>query len=186
MLTYALYLSDSIISQKQSSWLKDLLVVGMASILIALCAPLSIKLPFTPVPFALAPQLCLAIGAVLGSRRGALAVLAYLFQGAMGLPVFALGTSGLLPLLGPRGGYLLGYVAAAYACGYLIERIRERSGYKTFLALVAGNTIIFLFGVTQLSLFIGLKSAILLGMLPFLPTEALKLLLVYRGIKRFA
>lgn len=185
-MTQVLY-SDAV-SKKLSSWspwLIDFFRIGMGSILIAFCAPISIQLPFTPVPIALAPHLCLALGVVLGSRRGALAVLAYLFQGAMGLPVFALGDAGFLHLLGPRGGYLLGYAAAAYVTGYLIEKMRERTAYKTFLALTIGNGIIYLLGVAQLSLFIGFKSAIFLGMLPFLLGDILKLLLVYKGIKHF-
>ena len=177
MLTHALS-SPNVIAQKHSSWLRDLFLIGMGSVFIALCSPLSIQLPFTPVPLALAPHLCLALGAMLGSRRGALAVLAYLFQGVMGLPVFALGASGLLHLFAPRGGYLLGYVAATYLTGYLIERMQERSAYKTFLALAMGNGIIYVLGVAQLSLFIGFKSAVLLGVLPFLLGDALKLLIV--------
>jgi biotin transport system substrate-specific component len=157
----------------------------MGSILIALCSSISIRLPFTPVPLAIAPHVCLALGAILGRNRGALAVLAYLFQGAMGFPVFALGASGLLHLLGPRGGYLIGYAAAAYVTGFLIERMREKTAYKTFMALAAGNGIIYLLGVSQLSLFIGFKSAVLLGMVPFLLGDALKLFVVYRGANRF-
>lgn len=184
MSTRAFYPSD-VISQKQSFWLKDLFLIGIGSVLIALCAPISIILPFTPVPLALAPHLCLAFGVILGSKRGALAVLAYLLQGVMGLPVFALGDSGLLHLLGPRGGYLLGYVAATYVTGYLVEKMRDRNVYKTFIALATGNGIIYLLGVSQLSLFIGLKSAVLLGMIPFLLGDALKLLVIYKGMKRF-
>ena len=67
----------------------------------------------------------------------------------------------------------------------LIEKMRERTAYKTFLALVTGNGIIYLLGVSQLSLFIGFKSAVLLGMFPFLLGDALKLLVVSKGIKRF-
>jgi biotin transport system substrate-specific component len=181
MMTTVAYPSSAV----RSSWLKDLALIGMGSILIVLCAPLSIKLPFTPVPIALTPHVCLALGAVLGRTRGALAVLTYLLQGALGFPVFALGASGLAYACGPLGGYLLGYAAAAYVTGTLIERMRERSAYKTFLALAAGNAVIYLLGISQLSLFIGFKSAVLLGMLPFLIGDALKLLLVYRGINKF-
>jgi biotin transport system substrate-specific component len=182
MLTHTLGSSISL-SQKRSSFWEDLLLVCLGSFLIVLCAPLSIKLPFTPIPIVLTSHLCLALGALLGSRRGALAVLTYLFQGAMGLPVFALGASGWLHLLGPRGGYLLGWVAAAYVTGYLMENMREKTAWKTFLSLVAGNGIIYLFGIPQLSLFMGFKSALLLGMLPFLIGDAFKLLAVYKGIK---
>jgi biotin transporter BioY len=66
MLTHVAYPSD-VISQKQSSWLQDLFLIGIGSVLISLCAPISIKLPFTPVPLALAPHLCLALGVMLGA-----------------------------------------------------------------------------------------------------------------------
>ncbi len=102
----------------------------------------------------------------------------------MGLPIFALGASGLLHLLGPRGGYLFGYAAAAYVTGYLIERIRQPAGYKTFSALAVGNGVIYLFGIPQLALFIGFKSAVCLGMLPFLLGDILKLFVVYKIGKR--
>ena len=172
-------------SQMRSSWLKNGVLIGLGSILLALCAPISIKLPFTPVPIALAPHICLVLGALLGRNRAALSVLAYLFQGAIGLPVFAMGDSGLLCLMGPKGGYLLGYVAAAYVTGHMVERMRDRTAYNTFLALVAGNGVIYLLGVSQLSLFIGFDSALLFGVLPFLLGDALKLLLAYKGIRFF-
>ncbi|MEI6243178.1 MAG: biotin transporter BioY [Chlamydiota bacterium] len=173
------------LSQKSFSLWKDLFLVVMGSLVLALCGPISIKLPFTLVPIALAPHICLALGALLGRNRGSLAVLLFIFQGVIGLPVFALGNFGLLCLFGPTGGYIVGYVAAAYFTGYLCERIQEKSSYKTFLALATGNAIIYLFGIPQLSFFIGFPSAILLGFLPFLIGDALKLLLVYKGIKLY-
>lgn len=173
------------LSVKQASWLKDLFLVGMGSVLLALCAPLSFKLPFSPVPIALASHLVIFFGAVFGSRRGAIIVLAYLAQGAVGLPVFALGKMGLWHLLGPTGGYLFGYVAAAYLTGYLIEQMKERSNAKIFLALVAGNATIYFLGAFQLSFYIGLKSASILGVVPFLAGDVVKLWAVYRGIKVF-
>lgn len=184
MLANISYPADRV-AYKPFSWLRDLTLIIFGSILIAFCAPLSFKLPFTPIPIAFAPHLCLALGAALGKNRGALAVLTYLFQGAVGFPVFALGASGFLHLLGPRGGYLFGYVAATYIVGYLIEKMREKTPYKTFLALAIGNGVIYLFGIPQLSLFIGFKSAILLGLLPFLFGDALKLFAAHKGIKRF-
>lgn len=162
---------------RSSSWLKDLCVVLAGSILISLAAPISIKLPFTPVPLALAPHLCLAVGLILGKNRAALAVLTYLFQGAIGLPVFALGSAGIIHLLGPSGGYLIGYVAAAYLVGFLTER--ERTPVRVLTALVLGNAAIYLLGAAQLSLFVGLKSAITLGILPFLIGDTLKTLAIY-------
>jgi biotin transport system substrate-specific component len=175
---------SQILSERQSTWMREFLIVAMASLLIVFCTPLAIPLPFTPIPLALAPQLCLALGATLGSRRAAAAIFAYLFQGAIGLPVFALGKSGLPHLLGPGGGYLFGFAAGAYVTGYLIERMREKAAYKTFIAMAAGNGVIFFFGALQLSLFLGLKSALLLGVLPFLFGDALKLFLVHKVIAK--
>jgi biotin transport system substrate-specific component len=167
---------------QEKSWVKDVFAVLLGSILLSLAAPLAIRLPFSPVPIALAPQLCILMGVLLGSKRGGLAVLGYLFQGAIGLPVFALGASGIAHLCGPTGGYLLGYAAAAYLTGYLVERSRD-SGSRIFAPMVAGNGAIYLLGVAQLSLFIGLKSALMYGLLPFVAGDVLKLVVVYRGLK---
>ena len=171
-------------SQSESSWIKDLALIVVGSILIALCFPLSIKLPFTPVSIVLGHHVCLILGIILGKKRGALTVLTYLFQGAIGLPVFALGNAGIAYLLGPKGGYYFGFVAAAYVTGYLFEKMKDKTSYKTFWALAAGNGVIYLFGILQLSFFIGLKSALLLGMVPFLLIDAWKLLLISKGIRR--
>jgi biotin transport system substrate-specific component len=167
----------------RSSWVKNLLLIVMASLVIATLAPLSIQLPFTPIPFTLGAHLCLIMGILLGPRRGALAVLAYLFQGAMGLPVFAMGASGFLHLVGPRAGYLLGYLVGTYVAGTIIERLKQQpTPCKTFFALACGNALIFFFGACQLSLFIGLPSALLLGVAPFLVTDLVKLLLLTKGL----
>jgi len=183
MITNAAYAET--LSIKQASWLRDLFLIGMGSVLLALCAPLSFKIPFTPVPIALAPHLAIFLGATLGARRGTFAVLVYLAQGAIGLPVFALGKAGWWHLLGTSGGYLFGYAAAAYLTGYLIERMRERTDAKTFLALVAGNAMLYLLGVFQLSFYLGFKSACVFGVLPFLIGDAIKLWVIYRGVKVF-
>lgn len=152
--------------------LRDILVVVGGSILIALASRVSIPLPFTPVPVSLAPQACLLMGALLGSRRGFLAVLLHLFNGAMGLPVFSLGLAGLATLAGPTGGYLLGYLAGTYVTGALIER------YKGALAMSAGMAVIYVLGWAQLSCFLGVKSAFMFGVVPFLFADLIKTNLV--------
>lgn len=185
MLAQVTYPSTAL-SDRRSSWMQEFVLIGMGSLLIALCAPLSIKLPFSQIPLAIAPHLCLALGVVLGKKRGALAVLAYLIQGGLGLPVFALGKSGILHLLGPGGGYLFGYVAGTYLTGYLMEKCRESTPLKTLLALAAGNGTIYLFGATQLGFFIGWKLSVLSGVLPFLIGDAIKCLLLSKRVRRLA
>ncbi len=173
----------NIVSERELSWLESLLLIGLGSLLMSLVAPLSIHLPFTPVPIALAPHIALALGALLGSKRGALAVMGYLLQGLFGLPVFAL-TSGVAILLGPSGGYLLGYVAGAYLTGYLLERKKEKTEYALFSAFAFGNLAIYFFGVCHLTLYTGFKMAILLGICPFIFGDILKILLLTKGLKR--
>ncbi len=101
------------------------LILG-ASLLIALSARIAVPVPFSPAPITGQTLAVLLVGALLGSRRGALSVLAYLAEGAMGLPVFAGGGAGILWLLGPTGGYLFGFIAAAFVTGWLAERGWDR------------------------------------------------------------
>src|SRR6266581_5902218 len=113
------------------------LVVG-ATLFVALCARITIPLmPFTPVPLTVQNLGVLLVGLLLGSRRGFAAMILYLAEGAVGLPVFspsALGLTGIWQLLGPTGGFLIAYPFVAYLAGYLFER-----GAKTFVrAAVAG------------------------------------------------
>src|SRR5205085_2579754 len=97
------------------------LVLG-ATLLIALSGQISIPLPFTPVPLALQGHVCLLMAALLDRRLGSLSVALFLFLGALGLPIFSLGGAGLPILLGPRGGYLIGYLLAAWEVETLIKR----------------------------------------------------------------
>ncbi len=167
------------------SWIEDAFVVLGASVIIALFAPLVIRLPFTPVPIGLQVDVVLFLAALMGSRRGALAVLAFLAQGALGLPVFAGGAAdGLARFIGPTGGYLIGYVLGAYLTGMLVERMKERKVSSTFFALGVGHLAVFACGLPQLSLFVGsIKAAFLIGVLPFLPGALVKIVLVLRALK---
>ena len=92
------------------------------SLLLALLARLSIPVPFSPIPITGQTFGILFLGALLGSRIGALSVIMYIMEGTIGLPVFAGGSIGFLYLLGPTGGYLIGFIPAIYLIGYLSER----------------------------------------------------------------
>ncbi|MBS0620021.1 MAG: biotin transporter BioY [Verrucomicrobia bacterium] len=163
--------------------LQDVSVVIGSSIIIALFAPIAIHLPFTPVPIATQPHVILLLAALLGSKRGSLAVLAFLLQGMAGFPVFSGGTFGVLAFVGPRAGYLVGYLVAAWITGYLAEQMRERTVTKAFGAMTVGNLAIYLTGLPWLAQFIGWKYAFLLGMLPFLLGDLLKLCVGVRALK---
>jgi len=155
--------------------LRDVLLVVTGSLLVAALAQVVIPLPFTPVPITGQTFAVLLVGAVLGSRRGAASLLLYLFEGSLGLPVFAGGVGGLVHFLGPTGGYLLGFIAAAYLVGRLAERGMDHRFHTAVLIFLAGEAAIYLCGVTWLSFYLGLPKAIVAGLLPFIVGDALKL-----------
>lgn len=161
--------------------LADAVLILGGSLLTALMARVEIPLPFTPVPITGQTFAVLLVGAALGSRRGALSMAVYLLEGALGLPVFAGGAAGLARLRGPTGGYLIGFIAAAFVTGWLAERGWDRRPATTALAMLTGNAVIYLFSLPWLAWFVGgflgPKGALALGLLPFVPGDLLKLLL---------
>lgn len=148
---------------------------------VALWVSAKIQVPFYPVPMTMQTFVVLAVGMAFGWRLGAATVVLYLMEGAVGLPVFA-GTPelgiGLAYMMGPTGGYLAGFVAAAAAVGWLGERGWDRRVTTTLAAMVIGTTIIFLFGTVWLGTVIGWdKPVIELGVTPFLPGAVFKIAL---------
>ena len=150
------------------------ILVGGFSLLVALSAQVAIPLPFTPVPVTLQTLMVLATGALLGSRRGAAAILLYIAEGAAGLPVFAMGRSGPAHLAGPLGGYLLGFVAAAFLAGLVSERGWDRSGLRAFAGLMLADLAIYVPGLLWLGAFTGFSRVLVQGALPFLVADVLK------------
>ena len=159
------------------AWLRDITLILAASLLLAALAQIEIPLPFTPVPITGQTFGVLLIGAALGSRRGAASILAYLAEGALGLPFFAGGAGGLSILTGATAGYLVGFVAAAYVVGRLAERGLERSFRTSLIPFLIGTAVIYAFGIAWLSTILGsLTEAIRFGLLPFLFGDAIKLI----------
>lgn len=157
---------------------KQLQLVVYASLmaaLIAVGAYLQIPLPVGPVPLVLQNLFVLLAGLLLGSRWGLASVGIYLLVGAIGLPVFVGGKGGLAHFLGPTGGYLLGFAACAMVTGFLAENLRNPS-VRDVLAVVLGSLMIYLLGVPWLKLVTSMswEKAVGVGMLPFLPGDALK------------
>ncbi len=150
------------------------LVVG-GSIVIALCAQAAIHLPFSPVPITLQTLGILLIGSLLGSKKGALCILAYLVEGVTGLPVFADGKFGVVVLLGPTGGYLLGFVVAAFVVGWLTERGWDKRYWTTVIAMISGTVLIYVFGLVWLANFVSSEMLWKAGLLPFIPGAVIKI-----------
>ncbi|HUJ74456.1 MAG TPA: biotin transporter BioY [bacterium] len=152
----------------------DAALVAGFSLLIALSAQVAIPLPFTPVPVTLQTFAVILTGCLLGSGRGALAALLYLAEGSAGLPFFSGGTAGLAHLFGPTGGYLVGCAAAAFLSGLLAERGLARSWAGRLATLVSADLAVFVLGVTWLGAFTGMARAVVLGFVPFVVGDALK------------
>jgi biotin transport system substrate-specific component len=158
---------------RSRSWLFDIVLVVAFSAFVALSARVAI--PWWPVPMTLQPLAVLFTGAVLGSRRGALALLLYLAEGAVGLPVFA-GGAGVAYMLGPTGGYLISYPVAAGLVGWLAERGWDRKLVWTAAAMTLGLIVVYAFGVAWLAGLLGdLETALVQGMLIFIPGDLIKI-----------
>ena len=153
----------------------DAALVAGFSLLIALSAQVAIPLPFTPVPVTLQTFAVILTGCLLGSGRGALAVIAYIAEGALGLPFFSGGTAGIAHLLGPTGGYLVGCVASAFVAGLLSERKVALKPAGLFITLLAAALVVYVPGLAWLSIFTGVGKAVALGFTPFIIGDALKI-----------
>lgn len=162
---------------KTYALLYDLSLVLGGSLVIALLAQVAIPLPFTPVPITGQTLGVLLIGALLGRWRGVVAVFAYLMEGLAGLPVFAGATAGPAVLVGPTGGYLVGFVFAAYLVGWFAEKGWDRTVWKAFVMMAAGTGIILTTGAILLTAFIPAGQVFNMGVLPFLPGAMIKILI---------
>jgi biotin transport system substrate-specific component len=153
------------------------LVVGF-SLLTALAAQVVIPLPWTPVPVTGQTFAVLLTGALLGSRLGALAMIAYLIEGASGLPFFYAGGSGVQHLLfSPTSGYLLAYPVAAFLVGLLSERGWDRRFLTAAAAMALGSVVILLGGWAWLARFVSPAAAFGAGVAPFLVGDLIKIVL---------
>ena len=161
-------------------WAKQAAIIVSASLFVALCARVSVPLPFTPVPLTLQNFAVILVGLLLGSRRGFAALALYLAEGAAGLPVFspsALGLHGTGQILGPTGGYLMAYPVVAALAGWICER-----GTWSFVrAAVAGlfaDVLLFVGGVGWLALYFhSTSTAIKYGLYWFILAEVIKVLM---------
>ena len=133
-------------------WAKQAAIVIAASLFVALCARVTVPLPFTPVPLTLQNFGVLAVGLLLGSRRGFAALALYLVEGAFGLPVFspAILGSGIAHLLGPTGGFLMAYPLVAFVAGYIYEHTSRRFAWAAVSA-VAAELVLFAGGLSWLA-----------------------------------
>lgn len=160
----------------QTSNLRMTVFAALFTALIIIGGYLSFPIPFSPVPIALADFFVMLAGLCLGTIWGAASVGLFLFLGLLGLPVFVGGKAGLAVFLGPTGGFLIGYLA-----GGLVMGLSAGKGkfifLKDLLALIAGNVLIFTFGIAWLKLILKISwgKALILGLIPFIAGNAIKI-----------
>ena len=171
----------SSVSSRPLAWLRITGIVLFASLFVALCAHVALPLYFTPVPLTLQPFAVLLIGLLLSPRLAAASLIAYLGEGALGLPVFApagpASAVGLAHLFGPTGGYLLAYPFAAMLISMLYQRSR-RGFVAALLSATAGNLLILSVGALWLWILTHASAGFVLmqSVIPFLPGDALKVI----------
>ena len=141
-----------------------MMVLGSA----ALALSAKVQVPLWPVPMTMQTLVVPMLGMAFGARLGAAAVLAYLAEGAAGLPVFAGAGAGPAYLVGPTAGFLFGWVPAAYLAGWLAERGWTRTALRSFAVMLAAHAVLFVPGVAWLATLVGTQKAVMLGFVPFI------------------
>lgn len=162
------------------SYLRAAMAVLIGTLLLTLAA--KIQVPFYPVPMTLQTLAILIICTTLGMRLGIITVLLYVTEGALGWPVFA-GGGGLAYMAGPTGGYILGFVVAAWVLGYGVQRGWDRSFLPCLALMFGAVALIYGLGYLWLTSFIGYEKAFTLGILPFVLGDLLKMLLAALSLK---
>ena len=157
--------------------IKNLLIIFLSSLLVTISA--KIKIPFYPVPMTMQTFVVILVGITFGWKIGVATISLYLFEGIIGLPVFA-GTPekgiGLAYFVGPTMGYLVGFIFATFIAGYLNFNTNI---FFIFLKLIFSVSIIYILGVSWLGNLIGWDKPVLeLGLKPFLYAELFKILLL--------
>jgi biotin transport system substrate-specific component len=156
----------------------DILSVALFSALTATGSFIRIPLPFSPVPITMQTLFTYMAGAILGGSLGALSQLVYILVGISGLPIFAGGNAGLSVLIGPTGGYLVGFVAGTFVIGKLTEAKKNLGLPWLLTCMVIGTTIIYTSGIIQLMnwMRIDLPKAVIIGATPFIAGDLIKML----------
>ncbi|HYN14421.1 MAG TPA: biotin transporter BioY [Terriglobales bacterium] len=171
--------ATGVLDRAQSpAWWIEAALVASASLFVALCARVTVPLPFTPVPLTLQNFAVLLVGLALGSRRGFAALALYLVEGALGLPVFnPTGLGGIAQVLGPTGGYLMAYPVVAFLSGWIAER-GAGSFRRYAVAAVVGEVVLFAGGLAWLTVWTrgSWWQAAHFGLYPFVFAEVAKVM----------
>lgn len=161
-----------------------ILQVILGSLFLAGMSQIAIPLPFAIVPMTLQTLGVSLLAVTLGSRKATAAVVCYLVQATIGLPVLAGGLSNPLWILTPRTGYFLAFIVVAFLLGKIVEWNRNKSFIVKYASMLfCGDLLICILGASYLSLFLGLEKAFLTGFIPFIPGACIKALVATTSIQ---
>ncbi len=157
---------------------KTITIIGVMTAITCILGPLSIPLPFSPVPISLTNLAIYFTIYVLGMKKGTISYLVYLLIGFIGLPVFSAFTSGPAKLLGPTGGYLIGFIFMALICGFFIDKWSNNMAL-CFAGMVLGTAVCYLFGTVWLAYqaSMSFSAALAAGVIPFIPGDLAKIVI---------
>ena len=155
---------------------KSMTIISLMTAMICILGPITLAIPISPVPISLVTLAIYFAVYILGMKKGAISCLLYLLIGFVGLPVFSAFTGGVGKLLGPTGGYLIGYVFMAVICGFFIERWQSNR-IMQMIGMMLGTLICYLFGTIWLSIQAGMSfyAALGTGVFPFILGDIVKI-----------
>ena len=156
---------------------RSMVVIALMTAVTCILGPLSLAIPVSPVPISLTNLAVYFAVYILGTKNGTLSYCLYLLIGLIGVPVFSGFTGGPGKLLGPTGGYLIGFIFMAVCCGYFIEKSHQRVLH--FAGMVLGTAICYLFGTAWLAFLTGMSfsAALGAGVIPFIPGDLAKIVI---------
>lgn len=170
--------SGTVAVDNQKIRTKQMVLIALMTAVTCVLGPLSIPLPFSPVPISLTNFAIFLAIFILGMKNGTISFIIYLLLGAVGVPVFSSFRGGLQVLAGPTGGYLIGFIFLALIMGFALDHF-DRKLVPTIIGLIIGMAVCYAFGTVWLAKLLSLsfKEGLMMGVIPYLPGDAAKIII---------
>lgn len=170
--------SGTVAVDNQKIKTKQMVLIALMTAVTCVLGPLSIPLPFSPVPISLTNFAIFLAIFVLGMENGTISFIIYLLLGAVGVPVFSSFRGGLQVLAGPTGGYLIGFIFLALIMGFALDHF-DRKLLPTIIGMIIGMVVCYAFGTVWLAKLLSLsfKEGLMMGVIPYLPGDAAKIII---------
>ena len=170
--------SGTVAVDNQKIRTKQMVLIALMTAVTCVLGPLSIPLPFSPVPISLTNFAIFLAIFILGMKNGTISFIIYLLLGAVGVPVFSSFRGGLQVLAGPTGGYLIGFIFLALIMGFALDHF-DRKLVPTIIGMIIGMAICYIFGTAWLAGQLGMSfvAALGVGVIPYLPGDTAKIII---------